>query len=156
MPDQEQHFIPQFYLRAFRDPNVPEDKGPWLSMADFEQKTVQLRSPKAVGKKSNYYTFPEAETAIGESVESILAKVESVAAPVTQRLIASADMALEKQDRADLLFFMALFAVRVPTFRGSLAKDAPDPRSVQLPSQGRVVEVPSVGGLHHEYQRRAA
>ena len=38
----------------------------------------------------------------------------------------------------------------------SLAKDAPEPRSVQPPSQGRVVEVPRAGGLHHEYLRRAA
>jgi hypothetical protein len=38
----------------------------------------------------------------------------------------------------------------------SLAKDAPEPRGVQPPSQGRVVEVPRVGGLHHEYLRRAA
>jgi len=38
----------------------------------------------------------------------------------------------------------------------SLSKDAPKPRPVQLPSQGRVVKVPRVGGLHHEYRRRAA
>ena len=38
----------------------------------------------------------------------------------------------------------------------SLAKDAPEPRSVQPPSQGRVMQVPRVGGLHHEYVRRAA
>jgi putative transposase len=38
----------------------------------------------------------------------------------------------------------------------SLSKDAPKPRTVQLPNQGRVVEVPRVGGLHHEYRRRAA
>ena len=38
----------------------------------------------------------------------------------------------------------------------SLAKDAPGSRRVQPPSQGRVVEVPRVGGLHHEYVRRAA
>jgi len=38
----------------------------------------------------------------------------------------------------------------------ALAKDAPEPRSAQAPSQGRVVEVPRVGGLHHEYLRRAA
>src|SRR2546427_10170032 len=38
----------------------------------------------------------------------------------------------------------------------SLAKDAPESRSVQPPGQGRVVEVPRVGGLHHEYLRRAA
>ena len=37
----------------------------------------------------------------------------------------------------------------------SLAKDAPEPRKVQRPSQGRVVEAPRVGGLHHEYQRAA-
>src|SRR5216110_2852738 len=38
----------------------------------------------------------------------------------------------------------------------SLAEDAPEPRSVQPPSQGRVMEVPRVGGLHHEYRGRAA
>src|SRR5438552_1847458 len=38
----------------------------------------------------------------------------------------------------------------------ALAKDAPGLRSAQAPSQGRVVEVPRVGGLHHEYRRRAA
>jgi len=38
----------------------------------------------------------------------------------------------------------------------SLAKDAPRPRTVQLPSEGSVVKVPRVGGLHHEYLRRAA
>src|SRR5437899_591899 len=38
----------------------------------------------------------------------------------------------------------------------SLAKDAAESRSVQPPSQGRVVAVPRVGGLHHEYLRQAA
>jgi putative transposase len=38
----------------------------------------------------------------------------------------------------------------------SLAKDAPRSRRVQPPSEGRVVKVPRVGGLHHEYLRRAA
>jgi transposase InsO family protein len=38
----------------------------------------------------------------------------------------------------------------------SLAKDAPEPRRVQPPSQGRVVAAPRVGGLHHEYLRWAA
>ena len=38
----------------------------------------------------------------------------------------------------------------------SLAKDATRSRRVQPPSEGRVVEVARVGGLHHEYLRRAA
>ena len=38
----------------------------------------------------------------------------------------------------------------------SLNKDAPNGRVVQLPHQGRVVALKRVGGLHHEYTRKAA
>jgi putative transposase len=38
----------------------------------------------------------------------------------------------------------------------ALTKDAPEHRTVQEPRHGGVVEVPRVGGLHHEYVRRAA
>jgi len=38
----------------------------------------------------------------------------------------------------------------------SLDKDAPNPRDVQPPAMGEVIELPEVGGLHHRYERRAA
>jgi putative transposase len=38
----------------------------------------------------------------------------------------------------------------------SLAKDAPTPRRVQGVTEGDVVAIPEVGGLHHRYERRAA
>ena len=38
----------------------------------------------------------------------------------------------------------------------SLGKDSPDPRSVEVPSMGNVVEIPVVSGLHHRYTRQAA
>jgi putative transposase len=38
----------------------------------------------------------------------------------------------------------------------ALFKDAPEPRSIQPPELGAVVESPEVGGLHHRYDRRAA
>ena len=38
----------------------------------------------------------------------------------------------------------------------SLDKDSPEPRAVQPPELGEVVELPEVGGLHHRYERRAA
>jgi transposase InsO family protein len=38
----------------------------------------------------------------------------------------------------------------------SLDKDAPDHRPVQSPTIGKVVALPHVGGLHHQYVRLAA
>src|SRR6202011_1366437 len=38
----------------------------------------------------------------------------------------------------------------------ALEKDAPTPRRVQMPTEGRVVALPEMGGLHHRYERRAA
>ena len=35
-------------------------------------------------------------------------------------------------------------------------QDAPEPRTVQPPGMGEIVELPQVGGLHHRYVRRAA
>jgi hypothetical protein len=38
----------------------------------------------------------------------------------------------------------------------ALDKDAPEPRAVEPPDQGRIVALPLVGGLHHRYVRSAA
>ena len=38
----------------------------------------------------------------------------------------------------------------------SLRKDSPDRRQVQVSSEGRIVELEQVGGLHHQYMRMAA
>ena len=38
----------------------------------------------------------------------------------------------------------------------SLGKDSPEPRSVESPDHGKIVEFPMVGGLHHRYRRLAA
>ena len=37
----------------------------------------------------------------------------------------------------------------------SLNKQSPIPRSIESPEQGKVVAIPHVGGLHHEYRRAA-
>ena len=38
----------------------------------------------------------------------------------------------------------------------SLDHDSPVPRPVELPDCGKVIELPLVGGLHHQYLRQAA
>ncbi len=37
----------------------------------------------------------------------------------------------------------------------SLGRNAPIPRTVEPPSQGRIIAIPQVGGLHHRYTRAA-
>jgi transposase InsO family protein len=38
----------------------------------------------------------------------------------------------------------------------SLSHDSPIPRPVEAPGVGKVIEMPLVGGLHHQYRRQAA
>ena len=37
----------------------------------------------------------------------------------------------------------------------SLERNAPMPRRVEHPSEGKVIAIPQVGGLHHRYTRAA-
>ena len=37
----------------------------------------------------------------------------------------------------------------------ALERNAPVPREVEPPSQGRVIAIPQVGGLHHRHRRAA-
>ncbi len=46
-------------------------------------------------------------------------------------------------------------AIHSDVFR-SLEKDAPTPRRIHAPTDGRVVVFPEVGGLYHRYERQAA
>jgi len=115
----DHHFVPQFYLRSFCDPAVPEGQQPWLWVADLKERTVERRAPKNVGKRANYYTFLDSSGARSGLGEQVFSQMESTSAPIVQKLLRG-DLNLSGQERADLLFFMAFFATRVPLFRGHI------------------------------------
>ena len=60
----------------------------------------------------------------------------------------------ERQLRLMLEQFFAYYHEVRP--HRSLAHDSPIPRPVQLPDHGKVIEMPLVCGLHHQYLRQAA
>jgi hypothetical protein len=70
--------------------------------------------------------------------------------------ITSLDRPYDRQSWRQLLrTFVAEYYHRTRTHL-SLCKDSPDPRSVEAPDIGQVIQLPVVGGLHHLYTRRAA
>jgi len=114
----EQHYIPRFYLGAFQDATTPGGQTPALWITDLQEAKVSRRAPKNVGKRTDYYAFPE-EGQPNQRVEEILSQIESHAAPILARLREGQE-GLDGQERADLAYFMAFLATRVPIFRDAL------------------------------------
>jgi len=82
--------------------------------------------------------------------------------PYVERLIGS--IRRECLDRVIVLNERQLRQILEPFFayyhevrpHRSLAHDSPIPRPVQSPDRGKVIAIPLVGGLHHQYLRQAA
>jgi len=110
----DHHFVPQFYLRGFRDAKVPTRQGPRIWVADLKDRTVQLRAPKSVAYSVDYYALPDPARA--QELETALGRIESDAAPAVAQLLGG-QLDLSEQARAYLGNFMALLVTRGPFFR---------------------------------------
>ncbi len=96
---------------------------------------------------------------IGEVVTSPLSPWQN---PYVERLIGS--MRRECLDHVIVLnqpHLRRILARYLSYYHGArthlaLAKDAPTPRPIQAVTEGAVIALPEVGGLHHRYGRRAA
>jgi len=103
------------------------------------------------------------DRASGMDIEEILTAPQSPwQSPYVERLIGSIRrdcldhmVVLEEQHLRRILTSYLAYYHRSRTHL-SLDKDAPESRDVQPPKQGKVVEFPEVGGLHHRYERRVA
>jgi hypothetical protein len=82
--------------------------------------------------------------------------------PVAERLIGSLrreclDHVIvlnEKHLRGILTDYLGYYHAHRP--HRFLAQDCPEPRAIELPNQGEIIELPFLGGLHHRYTRQAA
>jgi hypothetical protein len=119
--DLNEHVTPQFYLREFRDPGVPDAGGPSIWVADFRESQVELQAVKSLGANVGCSVHGSPDKVTGEG----LAKIESVTVPVVRNLL-SGDLELTGQQRADLLFFAAFLVTHVATFRNDIEETAGD------------------------------
>jgi hypothetical protein len=114
-----QHYVPRFYLELFVDPDVPLIESDYLWECHLPTAAIKRRAPKNVAVRTDYYKIPGVAADVAQMAEETLSQIESVAAPILRRL-ASGDLELVDQDRADFLFFLAFMSVRVPVFRDRL------------------------------------
>jgi hypothetical protein len=112
----DQHYVPQFYLRLFRDPAAPTGMGPRVWVGDLKNETVALRAPKAVGKSVGFYTFTDDEGKPSDDIEDLLQAVDSDAAGSIAKIL-DGEYALASADIVAIAGFMAFFVTRVPVFR---------------------------------------
>jgi hypothetical protein len=75
------HYVSQFHLKGFTDPNAREPQEPWLWVGDCATGSIQRRAPKNVGWSKGLFAGPAGLADRKATLESHLAsQVESPAA----------------------------------------------------------------------------
>lgn len=122
----EQHIIPQFYLREFRDTTADRRRGPHVWVADLLRGTVELRSPRGIAKRTDYYTVQGTDGTADHFFEvEILRLVEDAVAPVFAKF-RTEQYRLTTEERVKLTEFIALLSTRIPGWRDEMQKIAGD------------------------------
>src|SRR5258708_1777763 len=75
------HYVSQFHLKGFTDPNVPKPQEPWLWVGDCATRSIQRRAPKNLAWSKGLFAGPGGLADRSASLEAFLAtQVESPAA----------------------------------------------------------------------------
>jgi len=83
---KKQHYVPQFYLREFVDPNTPAGHEPYVWVFSKTGNLEERRAPKNVFWETDLYTFDVAG-AKQYDIEKFLSEIESEFAEVVRKTI---------------------------------------------------------------------
>ena len=110
---KRQHFIPQFYLKAFRDVSRPEEKRPFVWVYNKGQKYPRRCPVKSIGFKNYCYSVKTPREENDTVIDDFLEKIEQATAPCWKKLEHSYQE-LPKRERAVIAQFLASMHLRVP------------------------------------------
>jgi len=113
------HFVPQMYLRGFGDPTRKQNDL-WRYAPGF---SPQPKSAKSVAWEDFFYDVgtelpPECD------IEKAFSKIETIAAPHLQKLVAG-NIHLTTQEKSELATFISLLMTRTRAFREMVNAIAP-------------------------------
>jgi hypothetical protein len=106
------HYLPQFYLREFTDPDTPTGQEPYV-WVHRPGSGWNKRAPKNVAAESGLYSLTNDEGNETEGLEQLLSRVESVAATVIRDKVMTRT-SLTPEERGELSLFIAIMQARVP------------------------------------------
>jgi len=105
------HYLPQFYLKDFTDPDTPPGHEPFLWVREARPAAAwKKRGPRNVAAESGYYQTHEAE--------ETLSHLESFTAPVLQKV--RQRLPINDEESGHLATFVALMMTRVPALHDNL------------------------------------
>jgi|ERR1700688_535032 len=113
---RQHHYIPQFYLQGFTDPDTPPAQMPWLWVLDWNSGTVKRRAPKNVAASRGFYAIHNRNGDVDyEQVEDELAEVEGAAAGELRNFL-RARVGAPRGITPEIGVFLSWLAARVPWF----------------------------------------
>lgn len=116
---ESQHYIPQFYLREFTDPETPNGHEPYVWVYEHESKKWKKKSPKNIASKPDFYSFVDQEDKRRDEIEKGLSIIEGKTASIYRDKICTRQC-LTIQERATIAEFIALMVTRVPSFHNRI------------------------------------
>lgn len=118
---RDHHFIPQFFLRGFTDPETPNGHTPFLWVCDIRKGAISKRAPQNVAAENGYYAVDTATGRDYTTVENELAEMESRAAGALRECLAW-PIGSGAGIPPDVGTFFAWLGVRVPWFRRTVSE----------------------------------
>jgi hypothetical protein len=112
---KNQHFLPQFYLRYFLDPEAPAEQEPYVWVFEQSKHRWRRRAPKNVASLRHYYAYHDENGQLVNIIEPNLAAIESFGAALIRKL--EAREILTEREQMRFAFFVALLTVRTPQHR---------------------------------------
>jgi Protein of unknown function (DUF4238) len=116
MTKRRHHYLPQFYLRNFADPN---DEKVWIYTKQGEM--LNGASPRDIGVEKDYHTVTRRDGIKDRhTIEDTVGALENIAAPVVQKIIRGT--AITFDDHRSFVVFVAQMLLRVPARRDEMGK----------------------------------
>jgi hypothetical protein len=107
---KKQHYVPQFYLREFIDPNTPQGQEPYVWVFSKDGKKKQRRAPKNVLWETDLYTF-NVEGEKHYELEKALSQIECDFADAIRKKI-KPRLPLTVEEHRSLCLFVATMLQR--------------------------------------------